>query len=71
MEVIVERCAGLDVGKDEVVGCAQTPTATFADHRTRNLMSAQHGVRPPGGVSATMLISTPFATPSQASAEPS
>jgi transposase len=26
VEVIVERCAGLDVGKDEVVGCARTPS---------------------------------------------
>ena len=25
MDVIVERCAGLDVGKDEVVGCVRTP----------------------------------------------
>ena len=28
MEVMLERCAGLDVGKDEVVGCARTPSAT-------------------------------------------
>lgn len=26
MDVIVERCAGLDVGKDEVVGCVRTPS---------------------------------------------
>jgi len=26
MEVIIERCAGLDVGKDEVVGCVRTPS---------------------------------------------
>ena len=25
MDVIVECCAGLDVGKDEVVGCVRTP----------------------------------------------
>jgi transposase len=25
MDVIVERCAGLDVGKDEVVACVRTP----------------------------------------------
>ena len=25
MDVIVERCAGLDVGKDEVVACIRTP----------------------------------------------
>ena len=28
MDVIVERCAGLDVGKDEVVGCVRTPAAS-------------------------------------------
>src|SRR3954469_2700669 len=28
MEVIIERCAGLDVGKDEVVGCVRTPAAS-------------------------------------------
>jgi transposase len=28
MDVIVERCAGLDVGKDEVVGCVRTPSAS-------------------------------------------
>ena len=27
MDVIVERCAGLDVGKDEVVACVRTPRA--------------------------------------------
>ncbi|HEY9377501.1 MAG TPA: IS110 family transposase, partial [Jiangellaceae bacterium] len=26
MEVIIDRCAGLDVGKDEVVGCVRTPS---------------------------------------------
>ena len=25
MEVMVDRCAGLDIGKDEVVGCVRTP----------------------------------------------
>jgi transposase len=28
MDVIVERCAGLDVGKDEVVACVRTPRAS-------------------------------------------
>ena len=28
MEVMVDRCAALDVGKDEVVGCARTPSPT-------------------------------------------
>jgi transposase len=27
MEVLVDRCAGLDVGKDEVVGCVRTPSS--------------------------------------------
>jgi transposase len=26
MDVLIERCAGLDVGKDEVVGCTRTPS---------------------------------------------
>ena len=26
MELIVDRCAGLDVGKDEVVACVRTPS---------------------------------------------
>ena len=26
MELVVDRCAGLDVGKDEVVGCVRTPS---------------------------------------------
>ena len=25
MEVVVERCAGLDIGKDEVVACVRVP----------------------------------------------
>ena len=25
MEILYERCAGLDVGKDEVVACIRTP----------------------------------------------
>jgi hypothetical protein len=28
MDVIVERCAGLDVGKNEVVACLRTPRAS-------------------------------------------
>jgi hypothetical protein len=28
MDVIVERCAGLDVGKDEVVACVRTPSSS-------------------------------------------
>ena len=28
MDVISERCAGLDIGKDEVVGCVRTPAVT-------------------------------------------
>jgi transposase len=27
VEVLLERCAGLDVGKDEVVGCVRTPSS--------------------------------------------
>ena len=25
MDVIIDRCAGLDIGKDEVVACVRTP----------------------------------------------
>ena len=34
MDVVVERCAGLDVGKDEVVGCVRTPSATGRSRRS-------------------------------------
>lgn len=34
MEVIVERCAGLDVGKDEVVACMRTPSSTGKTRRS-------------------------------------
>ena len=27
MEILYERCAGLDIGKDEVVACLRTPDA--------------------------------------------
>jgi transposase len=33
MDVIVERCAGLDVGKDEVVACVRTPRASGGGRR--------------------------------------
>jgi transposase len=26
MDVLIERCAGIDIGKDEVVGCVRTPS---------------------------------------------
>ncbi len=25
MDVLIERCAGIDIGKDEVVACVRTP----------------------------------------------
>jgi transposase len=34
MEVIVECCAGLDVGKDEVVGCVRLPSGTGRRRRS-------------------------------------
>ena len=34
MEVVVERCAGLDVGKDEVVGCVRTPARSGRGRRS-------------------------------------
>lgn len=33
MDVIVERCAGVDIGKDEVVACVRTPSATGKTRR--------------------------------------
>jgi transposase len=34
MDVIVERCAGLDVGKDEVVACVRTPSPSGKTRRS-------------------------------------
>lgn len=33
MDLIIERCAGLDVGKDEVVACVRTPSASGKTRR--------------------------------------
>ena len=35
MELLVERCAGLDVGKDEVVACIRVPDAAGGGQRRR------------------------------------
>ena len=34
MDVIVERCAGLDVGKDEVVACVRSPSPSGKTRRS-------------------------------------
>jgi len=34
MDVIVERCAGLDIGKDEVVACVRTPRPSGKGRQT-------------------------------------
>lgn len=34
MDVVVDRCAGLDISKDEVVGCVRTPSATGRSRRS-------------------------------------
>jgi len=34
MDVMVDRCAGLDVGKDEVVGCVRTPASSGKGRRS-------------------------------------
>jgi transposase len=40
VELIVERCAGVDIGKDEVVACVRTPTAGGRrDKQTRTFRS--------------------------------
>jgi hypothetical protein len=33
VEVIHERCAGLDIGKDEVVACIRVPDGTGGRHQ--------------------------------------
>ena len=35
MDVIVERCAGLDVGKHQVVACVRTPDPTGKGRRAQ------------------------------------
>ena len=40
MELMVERCAGVDVGKDEVVACVRTPgEGRGRRHETRTFLS--------------------------------
>ena len=39
MELIVERCAGIDVGKDEVVACVRTPDGRRRRKETRTFRS--------------------------------
>lgn len=41
MDVVLERCAGIDIGKDEVVACVRTPSATGKSRRkeTRTFLS--------------------------------
>ena len=33
MEVLYERCSGLDIGKDEVVACVRTPDGAGGRHQ--------------------------------------
>lgn len=33
MDITVERCAGIDIGKDEVVACVRTPDGAGGRHR--------------------------------------
>ena len=35
MDVLIECCAGIDIGKDEVVACVRTPAATGRGRRKR------------------------------------
>ena len=35
MDVLVERCAGIDIGKDEVVACVRTPAASGRGRQKR------------------------------------
>ena len=44
MEMIVERCAGLDVGKDEVVGCVRTPSGRGRSSELRTFSTFTSGL---------------------------
>ena len=33
MDVLLERCAGIDIGKEEVVACVRTPTTAGRGRR--------------------------------------
>ncbi len=35
MDVLIERCAGIDIGKDEVVACVRTPSASGRGRQKR------------------------------------
>jgi len=35
VEVLLERCAGIDIGKDEVVACVRTPALSGPGRRKR------------------------------------
>jgi hypothetical protein len=41
MDVVVERCVGIDIGKDEVVACVRTPGRSGKQRRreTRTFLS--------------------------------
>ena len=41
MDLMVERCAGVDIGKDEVVAGVRTPTQTSASGSCRRHSSLQ------------------------------
>lgn len=44
MEMVVERCAGLDVGKDEVVGCVRTPSGRGRSSELRTFSTFTSGL---------------------------
>ena len=35
VDVLIERCAGIDIGKDEVVACVRTPSASGRGRQKR------------------------------------
>lgn len=39
MDLVVERCAGIDIGKDEVVACVRAPSAGGRRKETRTFAS--------------------------------
>ena len=46
MDVVVERCAGVDIGKDEIVACVRTPKPEGRGRRkqTRTFVSFTSGL---------------------------
>jgi hypothetical protein len=42
VDVLIERCAGIDVGKDEVVACLRAPASSGRGRRKQTRTSRSH-----------------------------